>query len=548
MNFTNRYGFLAALLLFPFLAFAADEVEMDPDGPRSVPIRPQTGKILYCPTYGVMKKDFLKQLQTHEIYGEPEKITRLSPAMGRAAQFYQEKMARNFSSKSGPNLTPNLFKNLTTQKLFDGSFVLNSDQPMSNVPQPGDVLLNMAFANPWMVGSFYSKRGMEHARIVVAVEGNDKARELVVLDGGWEKFSRLHQIHSQTLWLRPRAKYFDAADRARLIRWARVMEPVPYDNMLVDDLAKYRKLMHDNIDRYTQDANGDGQPDMDPRSAQLRARSEALMASDPHAQNFAPFGNADTFIPSSGNYCSEAGTHIFSYLGFRQFGETAFSLLTAFSSTGNLPNWAIYANALTGFGASVGPVFEMHKDFFEFFSVMDEAWKKRILPFPSTYTEDTYNFSKVMRANQDEAVRLSLSGRDLLKEQIERISQSTDTELSTRAVTLDEGLNETLGQLREHRQSPDLSFSEAIDDMYFRNLSYGPHHFLENGEYFELKGAFFNSDLESGYQAKWIANAGRGRANLSTTLYSLDSFGAGEPTDESCQITGKPAEPMDSMP
>lgn len=498
---------------------AADGIDVGLQEELGIRPHAKQGRKLLCRDEATLKRDYLQQLLQHEVYGSPEALARRSPPLARTVQYYQDAAAQRYAQGKGPNLAPNLFVNLRAKDLFDGAKIFDRGTPEAEVPQPGDVLLNMNFLNPGNVGTFYSKRGMAHARVIVGTEGRGTKRKLVVLDGGWEKFSKLSQVHSQMVWLRPRKKFFDKQDQRNLVKWSHVMEPLPYDNQLVDDLAEYRRRLHNALDDYAKDADGDGRPNREAREAQVSAREDFIRAS---AGNFAPFGNPDTFIPPSGNYCSEAGSHIFSYLGFRQYGEVPFAMVTAFSPDGNLPRWSVYENALTGFGASEGPVAMMHQLFYKYFSLLDAAWRRQVLLLPEGLEDPAYNFSRAMKQNRNLAMAQLPRGQDLLDAQLLELAENPrEAELAQGARELRPLLQELVVSMRTTYQNPDLNLTSAIDKMFFNNFAYGPNHFLENGDYFELKGVYYNSDLTGGYQAKWVANANEGTQNESTTLYQI---------------------------
>jgi hypothetical protein len=427
---------------------------------------------------------------------------------------------------------------LDTKKLFDGAKVLSSGNG-NEIPQPGDVLLNMNFLNPYNAGTFYSKRGMIHARLVVNAVSTRSGVQLEILDGGWKKFSKLSQIHSQTIWLRPKADFFKADDVANLQKWAKLFEPVQYDNRLIDNLVEYRAMLNEVTEKLlAQDENGDGKPDLTQRQVQEIARKAAMDESSD--EGFYPFGNPDTEQPKSGFYCSEAGSDIFSYLGFKLYGEVPFEVATAFSSDGKLPQWKVYEEALSGFGAGEGPVYMMHKQFFAYFSVLDAAWRKSILPLPQGYRGGKDNFAAIAWQNRENSLKLAAinPSMDPMLEQLDSLIEASaahgDLQLNRQALESKRELLNLVAQMQQVDNMPNLNLTGAVDLMFFRTKAYGPNHFLENGDYFELKGVFYNTDLEGGYQAKWIADAGD--VNASTTLYRINPS-APVANDGGCVLT-----------
>ncbi len=510
-------------------------------------LNPKAGHKLICSSKDALKADYLKQLYRHEIYGDPELVKEVGAEVSTAAAFYQQQIATKFlDKKRGPNLAPNLFKNLTKEQLFDGATLFDPAQEAS-LPQAGDVLLNMTFLNPYNAGSFYSKRGMIHARIVVGAKEDVRGKYLEVLDGGWQRFSPLYQVHSQTIWLRPKTNYFEDSDKKKLVKLANAFEPVAYDNTLTDNLQEYRSRLHQALSS-SADTNGDGVESVEEKRAQQLNEREGFVArSNPRPETnflgFAPFGNPLSYARAenfSGFYCSEAGTDIYSLLGFRLYGEVPFEVITAFSSSGKLPEWANYLNALGGFGASEGKVMIVHKTFFTYFSLLDQAWKKGLV-LPEGVEQYDQNFARVMKLNMNSALSQtrpdgSLDG--LLNQLNELIAQAETSgllELKNKAV---EVRLQLLGMVQElkvmHPLDPTFNVTKAVNHMFFVNKSYGPNHFLENGEYFELKGVFYNTDLENGYQAKWVVDSDEsGDSNASTTLYTIDES-APQAADGTC--------------
>lgn len=477
---------------------------------------PKEGKFLDCKSESAMKKDYLGQLQRHLVYGDLTQVRQADPVGADMSTFYMDNL-KNLGIKT------NTFASLTEAKLFDGSKGFEFTVGTKKVkPQAGDVLLNFSFGQPHHPGYFYSKRGIAHARLVV---GYSPRGELLTFDGGWQGFSKLKQVHSQTIWLRPNPRYIKQGDIDHIVKWAKLMEPVPYDNTLTDDWAEYRSRLHKSLDG---------------GMSQVRAREKAL--SEAKTEGFAPGESPDSFIPPSGIYCSEGTAAIFAYLGFRMYGETAFDIISKFSRTGELPSWAAYADALSGFGADSDPnTFMMHNLFHSYFSFFEKARKGLIsVPGPDGFNGSTAGFAEAMKVNISAAMSDG-GASDLLAKQLDEAAEKLagDAAELEKVVKLKEALLQVAQQTGQLVGANDFNITKAVYLVFFRNLAYGPHSFLENGKYFNLMGVFYNSDLQSGYQAKWISDwwvapygQPRQSANISTTLYRLSPEKPGLPDGE----------------
>ena len=486
-------------------------------GPTWTP-SPNEGKYMDCKSDSAMKKDYLAQLRNHLVYGDMSKVRMGDPVGADMGEYYQGELKRL-------GITSNTFANLDESKLFDGAkgFNVTVGSSVEKLLRPGDVLLNFNFGQSKRPGNFYSKRGIAHARLVV---GYSASGELLTFDGGWEGFSKLKQVHSQTIWLRPNPEFVKPGDIDNLVKWAKLMEPLKYDNTLTDYWAEYRSILHGYLDS--------GKP-------QVESREKALAQAK--AGNFAPGAPPDTFLPESGIYCSEGTAAIYAYLGFRMYGETAFDIISKFDKNGGLPGWAVYADALSGFSADSDPnTFMMHNLFHSYFSFFDQA-RKGLIKSPDTNIATT-SFAVAMKANIT-ASKNTNQNPDLLGSQLDDAVEAlsaTQVPREGEAKKAEEiakvkKLKEALIQVAQ--ATGQGTISNAVDFVFFRNQSYGPHSFFENAKHFALKGVFYNSDLRSGYQAKWIADwwiapYGQPRlsANISTTLYRINRDMTSLPEDK----------------
>lgn len=475
---------------------------------------PNKGKYMDCKSESALKKDFLAQLQEHLVYGDLPKIAKKDKVGADMASYYRESLTK-IGVKS------NLFSNLTEDSLFDGAKGFEFQVRGQKVKvQAGDILLNLSFGQSSRAGNFYAKRGMIHARLVI---GYNAAGELLTFDGGWQGFSRLKQMHSQTVWLRPNPKLVSDKDIQNIVKWAKLLEKSQYDNTLTDDWAEYRSRLHGYLDSGL---------------SQIAARERAL--SDAKTNGFAPGASPDSFLPPSGIYCSEGAAAIFGYLGFRLHGETAFDIIGKFSRQGELPDWAIYADALSGFGADSDPnTFMMHNLFHNYFSFFDSARRSGLISIPSMANSKAIGFSDAMKANI-KAAMADGGASDLLGRQLDQAAEklASNAPEGEKALKLKAALQTVAEQTGKLAGSTDFNITKAIYLVFFKNLAYGPHVFMESSQQFSLMGVFYNTDLKDGYQAKWVADwwiAPHGQqrmsANISTTLYRIVPEKAGLPAD-----------------
>jgi hypothetical protein len=467
-----------------------------------------------CKSEVALKKDFLSQLKQHLVYGDLKDIREKDPVGADMAAFYQESL-----TKQGIN--PRLFSSLTVSKLFNGAegFEFSINGKKTKI-QAGDILLNFTFGQPSRAGNFYAKRGMIHARLVV---GYNSAGELLTFDGGWHGFSRLKQMHAQTVWLRPDPKLVTDVDIQNVVKWAKLMEKSDYDNTLTDDWSEYRA----RLNKY-----------LDAGMGQISARDKAL--NDAKSAGFAPGASPDTFLPPSGIYCSEGTAAIYGYLGFRLQGETAFDLMGKFSRAGELPEWAAYADALSGFGADSDPnTFMMHNLFHSYFSFFDLARRRGLIAIPGVSA--SIGFSDAMKANMSAAMTDG-GASDLLAQQLDQASEkfASDPSEKEKIVKLKAALQTIAEQTGKLAGVKDFNITKAVYFVFFKNLAYGPHVFMEGGSQFDLMGVFYNTNLTDGYQAKWVADwwvapygQPRMSANISTTLYRIVPEKAGL-SDDRC--------------
>lgn len=506
---------------------SASSLSNRPSGPGSGGnspwiVSPNEGKYLDCKSEQALKKDYLAQLQRHLVYGDLQKIRESDSAGADMSSYYHENL-----SKQG--VKPNLFSSLDESRLFDGAkgfeFTINGKPTKI---QAGDILLNFSFGQPSRAGNFYAKRGMIHARLVV---GYNAGGELLTFDGGWHGFSRLRQMHSQTVWLRPNSKLIKSSDIQNIVKWAKLMEKSAYDNTLTDDWAEYRSRLNKYLD------SGLGQ---------VAAREKAL--SDAKSGGFAPGSSPDTFLPPSGIYCSEGAAAIYSYLGFRLHGETAFDIIGKFSRGGELPEWATYADALSGFGADSDPnTFMMHNLFHSYFSFFDTARRGGLINIPGVTSATSIGFSDAMKANI-KAAMADGGASDLLGDQLEEASKKiqADPAAKEKIVKLKAALQAVADKTGQLVGASDFNITKAVYFVFFKNLAYGPHVFMEQGSQFDLMGVFYNTNLTEGYQAKWVADwwvapYGQPRisGNISTTLYRLKPSMSRLP-DDRC-VSSEPA-------
>lgn len=478
------------------------------------PFDPREGCFLDCKNITALKKDFQAQLQAHRIYGDPQKIEALDTEAGRIAKFFAKKQAAKGAKM-------NRFDTISTRKLFDGA-----DWTKLGI-QPGDIFINMNFGQPNHAGIFYSKRGLSHARYVVKVT----PKQITTFDGGWNKFTTLTEVNSQTIWLRPKSSKLKPNDITDSLKWAKLMEPLDYDNNLTDDWREFRVLLDQHL------SAGD-----DNFTARDKAFTEA------QAAGISPKGYQDTFayIPASGLYCSEGTAGIFSYLGFKQYGETAIDIATSFSEDGSLPAWKIYEDALSGFGADENKdTYNMHKLFFDYFTVFDAGRKAGVIKVPGLTDSQSVTFGVAAEANMKAVITDNFGASNHIDKQLEDFEKAAAAGGPTQAVlqgqiqALRGGLNAIAGNMSQKTGSP-VNSTQAVFNVFYANKSYGPHTFFENSDYFDFQGVFYNTNLK-GNQALfisdwWLQTFGQPKlkANLQTTLYRLKK----DPTlpDDRCVV------------
>lgn len=474
------------------------------------------GCYLDCKSEAALKKDYLKQLHSHRVYGKYDLIAAQDPAAAELAKYFAE-------SQAAKGVKLNRFDGLTEAQLFDGAKWKTMDI------RPGDIFLNMNFGQPNHAGIFYSKRGISHTRLVVDV----KPDAIYTFDGGWEHFSKLKEVNAQTVWVRPRASKVSQTDLKNLVKWAKTMEPAPYDNALIDDWKEFRVVLHKLLDQNVS-------------QAQARKQAFAWAAEN----NKAPGSMRDsfTFVPPSGLYCSEGTAGIYSYIGFRQYGETAVDIITAFSKNGQLPDWKLYEDALSGFGAdSEESIYMMHKLFYEYFRAFETGRKMGVIRIPGIDDATSMTFAKAAEANLV-AVEADGGASNHIDTQLNdldaALAQAGEAQATTRSQLqqLRAGLEQARTSLVQ-RMGTEMNLTQAVYALFYSNRAYGPHTFFENGKYFEFKGVFYNSNLQ-GNQALyisdwWMQTFGQPmlKANIQTTLYRVT--GNQSLPDDQCVVAEK---------
>lgn len=481
---------------------------------------PRMGCALSCASEQALKADYLQQLKSHRLYGDPDLIASIDPDGAAIARYYRQRQ-----EKLG--LDAGLFAKLSEEQLFDG----NKWLAMPDGLRPGDILLNMAFGTPNRAGAFYTKRGIAHSALVVHVAKD----HYVALDSGSESLGIRRQIPSQTVWLRPKAEFFAKGDVEKVIKWGKLFSPAHYDNYLIDDWKEFRKTLHSELDAGT--------------SRDL-ALSKSFLAARKLAKPPLTMEETFTFQPKSGLYCSEGVAAIFTYLGFRQYGDSPIELITAFSEKGDLPDWGVYLDALGGFSADSGPALLMHQIFWNYFRLFETGRKMRLFDIPHYPVAWNGSFAKAIEANLL-AVEKDQGKGNHVQKQLDKMVAALEKmpdqkELLAGAKQVQEGLQKLTAQLSEQRKQP-LNLSQATYSVFMENIAYGPHTFLENKRFFELKGVFYNTDLSpGGYgQAPWVADLARENpetkvkttSNIATTLYRIDNK-PGLPADR-CVIAEK---------
>ena len=485
------------------------------------PFDAREGCFLDCKNITALKADFLDQLKNHRVYGDINLITAKDPEAGKAAEHF----AKVIAARGGGDM--NRFDTLKASQLFDGA---TKEWQKAGI-QVGDIFINVNFGQPNHAGIFYSKRGMAHARLVVEVTKT----YIKTFDGGWNHFTKLDEVNSQTVWLRPKAKFIKPDDMKDLVKWAKLMEPLDYDNTLTDDWREFRELLHKHLD------NGD-----DNFTARSKAFAEAETA------GFNPAGQKATFTfqPPSGLYCSEGTAGIYSYLGFRQYGETAIDIVSAFSIDGSLPDWKLYEDALSGFGAdSDKNTYMMHKLFFDYFTVFEAGRKAGAIVIPGVADSKAGTFAQAAEANLKAVAADNFGASNHMDSQLEAFEQAlaaagpSQAPMAQKLQALRAGLKVVADNMSQQAGVP-VNTSLAIFNVFYANKSYGPHTFFENKTHFDLKGVFYNTNLK-GNQALfvsdwWLQTFGQPRlsANVQTTLYRIKKNARNLPADR-CVIAEK---------
>lgn len=456
------------------------------------------GCFLDCRNLTALKKDFLKQLKEHRVYGDIKMISAIDPEAGKVAQYFANQQAAK-------GIQMNRFDKLNSRKLFDGA-----DWQKLGI-KPGDIFLNLNFGQPNHAGIFYSKRGLAHARLVVKVTPD----RIYTFDGGWNQFTELEEVNSQTVWLRPRSKFLKQGDIENVIKWAKLMEPLDYDNNLTDDWREFREYLHGYLDS-----------GMDNFTARDKAFSEGS------SRGFDPKGFQESFSykPPSGIYCSEGTAGIFSYLGFRQYGETAIDIATSFSSDGSLPDWKLYEDALSGFGAdSDKSTYMMHKLFYDYFTVFEAGRKAGVIKVPGLADSAGATFGDAATANMKAVAADNYGASNHIDKQLEDFENAlgaTQNPMQQQVAALRGGLAQVAANLAK-QTGTNVNVTQAVFNVFYANKSYGPHTFFENSKHFEMLGVFYNTNMQ-GNQALfisdwWLQTFGQPKlkANLSTTLYRI---------------------------
>jgi hypothetical protein len=485
------------------------------------PFDAREGCFLDCKNISALKADFLDQLKNHRVYGDINLISAKDPEAGKAAQHF----AKVIAARGGGEM--NRFDKLTANQLFDGA---TKEWQKAGI-QVGDIFINVNFGQPNHAGIFYSKRGMAHARLVVEVTKT----HIKTFDGGWNHFTKLEEVNSQTVWLRPRAKFIKPNDMKDLVKWAKLMEPLDYDNTLTDDWREFRELLHKHLD------NGDNN---------FTARTKAFSEAETAGLNPAGLKASFTYQPPSGLYCSEGAAGIYSYLGFRQYGETAIDIVSAFSVDGSLPDWKLYEDALSGFGAdSEKNTYLMHKLFFDYFTVFEAGRKAGAIVIPGLADSKASTFAQAAEANLKAVAADKFGASDHLDKQLEAFEQSlaaagpSQAPMAQKLQALRGALKVVADTMSKQAGIP-VNTSLAIFNVFYANKSYGPHTFFENKTHFEFKGVFYNTNL-NGNQALfvsdwWLETFGQPRisANVQTTLYRINKQASNLPADR-CVIAEK---------
>lgn len=475
-----------------------------------------SGHYIDCPSEEAVIEHYQSILKTHAVYGTPD-ATRFSNLF--EVNRHYENILNSFTEPNGKALVSNRFDKVTTDQILNGEKIFGH----AVEPQVGDIILNFRFVHPDHVGSFYSKRGMIHTRMVV--ETNKPAGRIRVLDGGWQSYSTLTQMDAQSLLLRPRLDLLGCENsdlkncpgiEEKIKALARKIKPLGYDNQLIDDLQGFRQALNESL--------AAGSSNLE--AAQLAQEKSA-------AGSYYPFGKdpaVDADNSNQNKYCSEGATDIFSFLGFYQNGEFAFDLISNFSASGELPSWKTYLNALKGFNGDQGVTRLIHENYYFYFSLIDQLWEDGIMP---RTTEGRYQFKTEFENYKNQLLyreSIDAFSEDLLLADLEKINSQLDAEenaeLLAKIEKVQSGLSEMFSQVST--QLPVKTLAQLIQAVFFQQKAYGPHHFFENANYFELKAIYYNPLNKMGltgsywwddsHQAKWAADT---RPNSSNTMYRI---------------------------
>ncbi len=499
------------------------------------PFDAREGCFLDCKNITALKADFLDQLKNHRVYGDINLITAKDADAGLAAEHFSKVV----SARSGEM---NRLGTMKPSQLFDGA---GKEWQKAGV-QVGDIFINLNFGQPNHAGIFYSKRGMAHARLVVEVGKT----HIKTFDGGWNRYTKIEEVNSQTVWLRPKAKFLKPDDMKDLVKWAKVMEPLDYDNTLTDDWKEFREILHKHLDETIDKVDRDGKITKINKYDNFTARTMAY--SDAQTAGFNPTGYQSTFTfqPPSGLYCSEGTAGIYTYLGFRQYGETAIDIVSAFSRDGSLPDWKLYEDALSGFGAdSDKNTYMMHKLFFDYFTVFEAGRKAGAIIIPGLADSKAGTFAEAAEANLQAVAADNFGTSNHMDKQLEAFEAALAAAGPSQAPMVQQlqqlraGLKAVADNMTQQAGTT-VNTTLAIYNVFYANKSYGPHTFFENKKYFEFKGVFFNTNLK-GNQALfvsdwWLQTFGQPKlsANVQTTLYRINKQARNLPSDR-CVVAEK---------
>lgn len=509
-----------------------------PQGVQGWKFDEREGCFLDCKDEAAAKADFLSQLKNHRTYGDPKIVEKTDP---QAAELMRH-FAKMIQQKN-KGVAPHSFASLTTENLYDGSKWTS----LSDKPKVGDIFLNMTFGQPNHAGIFYSKRGLAHARLVVAIDN----KSITLMDSGWGDFTVTKQVASQTVWIRPKSQYFSDKLAPSILKWATAMKRSPYDSNLYDDWVQFRGHLNGALDQ-----------------GMSESKAAAFAFDKSSNDKFAPGGTtgASTFAPPSGLYCSEGPAAIFAYMGFRLFGENPLDIIRLFGNPNSLPEWGVYADALSGFGADEEEKsYMMHKLFYSYFEAFDRARKLGAINVEGVSADQLKsmtidaaleaNFKAYTKSFYEGVQNPEGSRPDPMAGHIETlvtgaeqaVAANPESRKAKRELLLAKQLKDGLAQATQGLASVakrKMNTSDALYFMFYANQSYGPHTFFENSKYFDFKGVFYNSDLKSGYQALFISDwwlnnyeIGRQDANIQTTLYRYT--GDASLGDKQCKVSEK---------